>query len=349
MAFGRLAAVLALVVVSGFVGCRDATSSPHGSSSLGGGGPGGSAGGGGLVLGGGGSAATTISLTTAPTAADSGRTTACDDAGLCSCLNIASLGKPAHWGAVPGKDTTDAFISWLNTKSSAQVDQITTRPTLTADLLAAYDVLILQELTDTSGGTSFWTFTDVEMWNLAEWVRNGGGLITLTGYDAQMGEVDPVNQLLAFTGIGYNKDDRIATCPDNTPGNCYCWGNSVPLAGWVPSSPISTNVTQVGAFHGRSIQRGDASVVNTDGTFVYAVTKEVGKGRVFVFGDEWVTYSSQWTGRIPENDDPNNACYQKAAGDVFQVPQFWYNVISWVAPRAPCFTIEDPAVVPLPR
>ena len=64
------------------------------------------------------------------------------DAARCTCINIASIGQPGHYG-----DTTE-FTDWLNSKSTAAVDMYTTHPTLTADFLSKYNVLLIQWLTD---------------------------------------------------------------------------------------------------------------------------------------------------------------------------------------------------------
>ena len=201
-------------------------------------------------------------------------------------------------------------------------------------------MIILQALEDGENGP-FWQFSQAEVDALTAWVNGGGGLVTLTGYGGDPGEVDPDNQLLAFANISYNKDDILGQCPNGQP--CYCWGNSVPLGGWQASSVISSQITQVGAFHGRSINSPDGDVVRTDGTTKYAVSKPVGKGKVFVFCDEWVTYTSQW-GAGPTTTNPSDPCYGKSASQVFQVPQFWYNVIKWVAPDSQCFDITDPTI-----
>ncbi len=279
-----------------------------------------------------------VSGTSGTGATDGGKPEKCDDAGHCSCINIASLGHVAHYGA--NNDNTDAFTSWLNTESSASLDLITTRTTLTAAWLASYDVVILQALEDAEYGP-FWQFTPAEQDALATWVQNGGGLISLTGYGGDADEVDPENQLLQFTGISYNKDDILGSCPSGEP--CYCWGNSVPLGGWEAASPISDSITQVGAFHGRSINGGGATTVCTDGTLDYAVSKDVGKGKVFVYSDEWVTYTSQWLASSTVTN-PSDPCYQMSAGQVFQVPQFWYNVIKYVSSNVGCFDITNPTI-----
>src|SRR5262249_8988397 len=154
----------------------------------------------------------------------------------------------------------------------------------------------------------------------ATWVQNGGGLIALTGYSGTANEVDPTNALLKFSNISYNKDDDLSQCPGGM--DCFCVGNSVPMTGWVAADPIAANITHVGAFHGRTITAPDATTVASGPPGKYAVSKTVGKGKVFVFGDEWVTYTSQWGQPLPQNMDMNNSCYMKGPDKVYQVPQF---------------------------
>lgn len=272
-----------------------------------------------------------------------GSLTRCDDAGNCtSCtLSIASIGNPAHYGANGlGSDSTQAFTDWLNAESAnASVDIYTTHPTLTADFLKTYNVLIIQWLKD-SDSSPPWTFADDEVAALEGWVNAGGGLITLTGYDSNANEVEPVNRLLSFTDMSYDEtSDTYAACPSGL--ECYCWGNSVPMGPWV-NNPIGANVKQVGAFHGRAILPGSATVDCSDSTpRPSAAHEDYGNGHVFAFGDEWITYTSQWSSASQTNaqsiyTDINNPCYHQSASDVFQVAQLWYNAIGWAALATGC-------------
>ncbi len=176
-------------------------------------------------------------------------------------------------------------------------------------------------------------------------------MITLTGYGAQAAEVNPTNQLLAFTGLSYNSDDILVNCPNEC---CYCSGAAVPMGGWNTASPIAANITNVGAFHGRSVNAGDGEVVATGpsmstpaATVVYGASKTVDLGHVFMFNDEWVTYTSQWNGTGSECAalDVNHSCYGKAPNEYFQVQQFWYNSLLYASGTRECFTIDDPVIV----
>jgi hypothetical protein len=267
------------------------------------------------------------------------------------------LGKVAHYGNQSGAgDNTDAFQTYMNTQTQgtatmAMFGNVTGSQrnfTLTADFLSPYKVIILQALED-SEYTGFWTFTDDEVKALSEWVNNGGGLISLSGYGSQSQEVDPLNQLMAPFGIFYQPSPDIFIQSDCTNNMCYCADGSIPFGGWNTSdSPLVDNLNstnhQVGVFWGRPITCADCQVMGTWQTnTLVGVHKQVGKGRVLAWADEWVTYTSQWKG------DPTYQSQVQCAGftadKLYDVPQFWYNVFRWVAgDAAACFIIDDTAV-----
>ncbi len=277
----------------------------------------------------------------------------CDANGRCTCLNLAALGAIATYGA--GNDNTAAFLDWLNTKSTAKVDIFKSRTTLTSEFLAGYDVIILQNLTG-------WDFSADEVSAFAAWVQGGGGVVSLIGYESNnANEVGPANALLSVSGMQYNTDDfpaegcpqDLAMCPESSPC-CYCWGNSVPITAWSPDHPVSANMQAVGAFRGRSVSPGAGWVFLTYLDRVLGATQAVGEGQVLIFGDEWITYTSQWLGTGLENGNPDqyNPCYDITAGHfktgatVFQIAQFWYNSIEYVAPPTECdFAIDHPDVI----
>jgi hypothetical protein len=282
-----------------------------------------------------------------------------DKDGNCVCMSIASLGKVAHYGNQGGTgDNTDAFQAYMNsqTKGTARMalfgNVLQSKKTfsLTADFLNQYDVLILQALEDGEygGNDNVWTFSQDEINALSDWVNNGGGLIAMSGYGGNTDEVKSTNQLLSFAGISYNTDDIFTQCPDN---KCYCRNNSLAFGGWKSDPPLTNSLDgdtkQVGMFHGRSINCSDCQImattsINGKDTKV-AVHKEIGKGRVFAFADEWVTYTSQWKG------DPQYTSAQDCAGETadkrYNVPQFWYNVFRWVSGDSVCFKIDDPTII----
>jgi len=273
--------------------------------------------------------------------------------GDASCVRIGMFGRPPTYGAMQGgADNTDALQSWLNAhvKAGTSVNVITKDTEITADLLGHYDVIILQALEAQEGGP-YWKFSSAELSTFESWVRAGGAVIALTGYGGQPQEVDPTNQLLSFTGMSFNTDDAFGSCPDNC---CYCAGSSIPLHGFHADHPIGANITAVGAFHGRTISAGDAALVASEGSAVYGATKVFDAGRVFLFFDEWVTYSSQWSqatgagGFTPDAScsDPNNVCNGRTPAAGYQVPQFWYNALRWASGNETCFdfTSDVPVV-----
>jgi hypothetical protein len=113
---------------------------------------------------------------------------------------------------------------------------------------------------------------------------------------------------------------------------------------------VGAHVKDVGAYEGRSIQSSSASVDSTDGTSKYAVHEGVGKGHVVVYGDEWITYTGEWTGAatcLNSSSFTNmyDPCYQKSPAQIFQISQFWYNAIKYAASSVSCFEIRDPSIL----
>jgi hypothetical protein len=294
----------------------------------------------------------------------------CDDAGnctLCQPVNILSLGQPAKYGAGSGNaDNTDAFQKFMNsnTGGTATMTMLTTF-THIRDIPSfdQYDVVILQALED-SEWTGLWTFDDADATALRDWVTNkGGAIIAMTGYGGNTTEVQPLNQLLNgkdnWSGITYNTDDTFNACPSNL---CYCAYSSVAFDGWQTSCDACAAITvnhdkstlgKVGIFHGRSINctGSGCQVFAKDPTYgIVGVAKTIGSGRVVAWGDEWVTYTSQW-GLAPDTsqsayDDPNKSpqCVGQTPYQSYVVPQFWYNVFRWAA-QTSCLTIVLPPTV----
>jgi hypothetical protein len=264
---------------------------------------------------------------------DSGRPPVCDDAGHCTCIHIASLGQQGTWGG-----STAALMNWLSTESSAGVDVVAARPAvIDAAFLAKYDVIILQLMAG-------WTFAPAEIAAVQDWVTAGGGIISLTGYTSNPDEVDPLNQWLSFTDISYNKVAYAGYCPP-TVVNCACWDNTVPIGPWA-AGPIGQNITSIPSQNGYTINPGAAAVDATYQGAVVAVHEAFGKGHIFVWSDEWVTYSSQW---LASPAGTTAACAGMTAADVFQVPQFWFNAISYASLATQCqFVLNNPNIV-MPR
>ena len=290
----------------------------------------------------------------------------CDDAGNCTkCdpVRILSLGQPAKYGANSGSaDNTDAFQSFMNsnTKGTATMEMQTSFKSITPSYLSNYDVVILQALyKDPYDPNGLWSYTDADAKALHDWVNDkGGALIAMSGYFSDTAvEIQPLNKLMAPFGITFGSDTTYASndCP-NTLGSgtlCYCAYGSIPFDDWSSEVPeITKNLKKVGVFMGRSIKCSglDCKTIGTDAvdtsaqSNIVGVAKSVGNGRVFAWGDEWVTYTSQW-GLTPDSqyDDPVKAsqCVGFTPMTSYTVPQFWYNVFRWVA-QTSCLTIVVP-------
>jgi len=275
----------------------------------------------------------------------------CNAQGNCACINIGMLGRSPTYGANPGQDGTDALDAWLNMNSSAAVTSHSTKPTLTAEFLANYDVLLLQAMETAEGAGNQWQFSTDELLAFENWVRQGGGVIALMGYGAVPAEAIPSNSLLAFSGLQYAglSEAGDTSLPGSCPHECcYCLGDSIPSTGWNPSHPISANITAVGSVYGRSVSApAEAQTVASNGTTILGATVQVDNGRIFMFHDEWVTYTSQWDGAGLMQDcrtfDANHSCYNIHPSTSYQVPQFWYNALRWASGDVECFdiTVDD--------
>jgi hypothetical protein len=299
---------------------------------------------------------------------DSGRhATRCDELGNCSCIAIASIGHEGVWGPCSSDDTI-AFQNWLNTQSTARVDNYnTTKPALTQEFLSQYDVIILQWMVENgrqNDDGAPWQFSQAEVDALKDWVNKGGGVIALSGYQCEepgcIKDIDATNQLLSFTDIQFNRD--VVLNPKLVNSNSfYCWGGSVPLGdpigsgiynigSWDQASPIGAHVKDVGSYDARSIQSSTATVDCSDGTVKYAVHEEIGKGHVVAYGDEWITYTGEWTGNTsclnPSSfTNMYDPCFQKSPAQIFQISQFWYNAIKYAASSIACFDIREPGII----
>jgi hypothetical protein len=293
----------------------------------------------------------------------------CDEVGNCSkCapVRILSIGIPAKFGANSGKDNTDAFQAFMNsnTKGTATMQMLTTFTPIASLDLSQYDVIILQAMLDNVYISTTWSYSSADVAALQDWVENkGGALIAMSGYSGNSTEVIPLNQLLAPFGITYNTDDIFVQndCP-STPSwgpLCYCAYGSIPFQNWSNVVPdITKNLAgkKVGAFMGRSItcSGSDCQTVATNNfdttaqSNIVGVAKVVGKGRIFAWADEWVTYTSQWGLDSTTNQYDNATTYSQCVGYTpytsYSVPQFWYNVFRWVA-QTTCLTIVLPPTV----
>ncbi|MEI9947960.1 MAG: hypothetical protein WDO74_03015 [Pseudomonadota bacterium] len=311
----------------------------------------------------------------------------CDAAGKCTCLHLALLGTLTSAAADP--DTT-AFTSWLASSSdgSAVTTNVPTKPNVDAAFLANYDILLVANVNG-------WTFSAAEKAAVEKWVADGGGIITLTGFTSTATEAADTSQLISFAGLNYvgTTEAQWAAPKSGEQKPVYYKGGTVDLKqcmnynGGTTTTPdraqpfittplkftpqmdtmekLTANLDYVGAFIGWAVKAPPppaATVLAKDpvtgGNMAVALEYKE-KGRIVAFGDEWITFSNEWsqTGTPQRSQmDQYNPCWvadpSNAAGGFFhsvqtlyQTKQFWYNAINWVAPPNGCFTIIDDDVV----
>lgn len=216
--------------------------------------------------------------------------------GVCDCLRVATLGLHGTWG------DGDVVTGWLSERLETKVGALDGEP-LTEARLARYQVLLVRDISVNNNPSL--SFSQAEVDALWEWVRNGGGLMTVIGYSGS-GELGNVNRLLEPYGLSYGTEAII-------PGN----GSAAPITQWF-EHPITRGITQVGADNGYPTAGQGISVAAEEGHDVgKAVT--IGNGHVFVWGDEWVTYETEW-----RNDS------------AYQVERFWKNALRWLTRATEC-------------
>ncbi|MBZ0121718.1 MAG: hypothetical protein K8H88_32275 [Sandaracinaceae bacterium] len=211
--------------------------------------------------------------------------------GVCDCLSIATLGVRGNAGV------GDVFESWLRARSTNGVVDLANGE-LTAEVLAPFQVIVAQNV---SGGE----YSDEEVAALDAWIRGGGGFMTLIGY-ADPSERTNANRMLASSGLSYGPDPVL-----------YVGGSTAPVTTWHPH-PVSEMVTRLGADNGYAVLGGGTLIAEEGGVPMLRAV-ELGQGRVLVWGDEWITFDSEWTGH-PD----------------YQVERFWLNALKWLSPPTEC-------------
>jgi len=222
---------------------------------------------------------------------DAGPATA--DAG-CAHLNIGILGTP---GSNPSSD----FQAWLEARgTTVQRIQTTADVPLTAAALQPFDVVVLDLLPR--------DYTSDEAAIFTTWVSAGGGVAAMSGYHDDPNQDWHANSLLAPLGLAYAMP-RI-------------WGPVTQFA----THPITTGLTSVTFTGGYVISevaggagtRTPIGFLSTNpGTAAVAYAVQMGMGRAFVWGDEWIEFDSEW-GAMP------------------QIPQLWLQVFNWISPPERC-------------
>ena len=238
----------------------------------------------------------------------------------------------------------DLFPAWLATRAPNCVVQnldISNGNYLTAARIAPYKVIVVLDIyhtqadkdaflntKKTSSGSPAYpgtqrTILASEVNAVRDWVNNGGGLMTtidLTGTAAEMGNA---NLLLNPFGIAYSVTD-VSILPSNSTVTTF--STAAPIASQITAGvnalPYRRGVSIEGLAGGNLPSNSStfslyASGGNSSGggghsDYAFGVATIVnGTGHVNVWGDEWITYDSTWTG-------------------AYQVQTYWNNVLTWL-------------------
>ncbi|HEY3452005.1 MAG TPA: hypothetical protein VGK67_36940 [Myxococcales bacterium] len=227
--------------------------------------------------------------------------------GICDCLKIATLGFPGQWG------NGDVFNSWLNGKSLDGAVSLGSK-VLTAEVLAPFQVIVVQDVRAGAPGEEGKGkgigrgYSTAERDALKAWVEAGGGVMTLIGY-SDSSEVENVNVLLGAFGLGYGSTQILPRSG----------GSTVPVTHWA-AHPTTEGIQKIGVDNGYPVTGGTLVAWEPDpGAHDVARVTTLGKGHVFVWCDEWITYDSEWSSHAD-----------------YQVERFWLNVIKWITAEGFC-------------
>jgi len=207
--------------------------------------------------------------------------------GICDCLGILILGSP-------GSLASTKFEAWLDARGTTTKRRLDTSggPLVAADL-AGIDVVILDHL------SRDYAKSEVEV--LHAWVRAGGGMVSMTGYDWSGSDATRPNGIL--TGLGATYDTGVRP--------------NAPVTDWDATHPIAkdmTSVTFAGGYAVKPLTGFSTKTVARQSGSPVGVAVEIDLGRVFVWGDEWIEYDSEWS-TLPT------------------VPKLWANILTWLGQK----------------
>jgi hypothetical protein len=208
-----------------------------------------------------------------------------------ACRRILVLG-------APGANPSSNFQGWLQGNGAivTRAQTMASDGPLRRELLDTFDVVIIDWLQR--------DYTAAESTILRDWVVAGGGLISMSGHDSGA-TADRQVSLLQSVGMtyqlgqAYNGPATFVSSPVSTiPGSSRVLG------------PVTFNggmqVVTTSAFTGTSM-----AVATVPGGTVVGMTGNLGHGNLFVFGDEWIEFDSEWA-TMPD------------------IQQLWFNTVNWV-------------------
>ncbi|HEX6275749.1 MAG TPA: hypothetical protein VFZ53_22060 [Polyangiaceae bacterium] len=224
--------------------------------------------------------------------------------GVCDCLNIGTLGHIGPWSS-----GGNIFATWLNARTPRGAVELADQ-VLTPELLAPLNVIVsLHVHTEavSSGSVTapaHHAFDDSEVAAFSAWVRGGGGVMTTIGYSHdESAEVVNVNRLLTSIGMGYSTTNLDLTSFVDT---------------WLPH-PVTDGVRNIFTDNGVEVSGTGMVVAHGEESRAALEVLQVEGGRAVVWGDEWITYDSEW---------------EDVEGQ--QVELFWLNILKWLSPPRIC-------------
>lgn len=231
--------------------------------------------------------------------------------GMCDCLRAGVLGYPGSHpqgqlqGLMHGRAVPTAILSGKE---------------LTAVLLSELDVVIVQDVQDGQATGTVGQegngigigrpYSEAEVEALRAWVAAGGGVMALSGYTAKGAEVTNANRLLAPFGMSYGTQIVLNAGADPS---------SLPVTHWESSHPLADGIIRVGVATGNPVSGGTLVAWEpTPGAYDIGRAAEWGRGHVFVWADEWITYDSDWS------------------NTKYQAKRLWLNSFKWLATSGYC-------------
>jgi hypothetical protein len=269
---------------------------------------------------------------------------------LIATIGIAGVWDYTYSNGTSGDVVTtgnNLFLAWLATRSAnctVENLDISGSNYLTAARLARYKVIVVLDIYHTQADKD--AFLDAKKTNpgapaypgkqrailaseanaVQDWVGAGGGLMTITGISSRAAEMANVNALLNGLLIAYSVTD-VYVLPGNSTVTTFATAppiasqittgvSTLPVSGAVGIEglnggnlpPNSATFSQY-ATGGGSYGRGGYS-----NGYAIGVAKLVsGAGHLNLWGDEWITYDSAWTGAYNVS-----------------VQAYWNNVLTWL-------------------
>ena len=131
--------------------------------------------------------------------------------------------------------------------------------------------------------------------------------MTTIGYADYPQEVDNINRLLSPYDMSY----------DSRPVLQKQGNQTRPITVW-QTHPTTDGISAVGVDNGYEVM-GSRTFIAEEQNISMAEVYTAGNGNIFVWGDEWICYDSEWQNLSD-----------------YQVERFWLNIIKWLTPEDEC-------------